>query len=244
MKFRPILINAALVLVSATLSLVGLEIIYRVYIFNTLYAQLVEPMVSLAERQPTSEINSFDPQLGYRYPATRFGATPAAFKNEFRINERGLIANDSTVGLSGREARGEFRIALWATSPHPSPAMSAGPPLQDFLNRPRRGAPSWATGYAGDQLAMDGPGSRNGRPASSTCSNTGSMIVSRSRKTSCDVHHRGRTTLRRRRSAPHSFARVDTVIRQPALVRPRGGRGDAWELSRTGASAHGALAWP
>ncbi len=163
MKINNPLINAALVLVSSVLCLVGLEIAYRVYLFSAIRAQLVEPLAKLTEQQPDDSLNVFDPEMGYRYRAnTTWQNTGGYLKNQFRINEHGLIGNDlDPSSYPVEKPPGEHRVALLGDSFAASINAYVRWPdlLQDSLNR----SAQWRAFVGGKftrviNFAMDGTG--------------------------------------------------------------------------------------
>ena len=111
---KAFLANAALALASLALSFVVAEAGYRIYLYKTISDQLIQ-LVKVG-LQP-SGLTQFDPEAGYNYAPNVSFADLLYFKDQFQINQYGLMANDlDPAPYSIEKPQNEYRIALLGDS--------------------------------------------------------------------------------------------------------------------------------
>lgn len=127
--------NAALAIVSLALSFVIAEAAYRVYLYKTISAQLLQ--LVKASLQPKG-LTQFDPQTGYHYTPNASFTDIEYFKDQFHINQYGFMANDlDPAPYPMQKPKDEYRIALLGDSftNGLQNYIRWADLLQDYLNR-------------------------------------------------------------------------------------------------------------
>jgi hypothetical protein len=101
-------------LASLALSFVVAEAGYRVYLYKTISDQLLQLVKQ--SLQPNG-LTQFDPEIGYHYTPNASFADIEYFKDQFRINQYGFMANDlDPAPYPMQKPKDEYRIALLGDS--------------------------------------------------------------------------------------------------------------------------------
>lgn len=132
---RSFLVNAAVLSVSLLLSLIVAEAAYRVYLYRTISDQLLQFVQRTLQ---AGGISQFDPEAGYYYTPNTSYTDYLIFKDRFRINQYGFMANDlDPAPYPVQKPKNEYRIvALGDSFTNGYQNYIRWPDfVQDYLNR-------------------------------------------------------------------------------------------------------------
>lgn len=156
---RTFLVNVTLLSVSLLLSFVVAEAAYRVYLYHRISDQLFQ---LVQNNLHASGISQFDPEAGYRYKPNTSHTDFGYFKDQFRINQYGFMANDlDRAPYPMQKPANEYRIAVLGDSftNGLQNYIRWADLVQDYLNH----SPQWRERVGGKytrvlNFGMDGTG--------------------------------------------------------------------------------------